>query len=151
MTDLECVLCGGSFTRPNAIGRNPRYCSDECRKYVAAASSAQRTAEYYSRHHERINRTRAESRAALRAEVARLKEAEPCADCGGYFPAVCMDYDHTGTGKVAGVGRLVSANVPMDKIHAEIAKCDLVCANCHRIRTEHRRIHDRESGPSQTS
>lgn len=60
----------------------------------------------------------------------------PCADCGGRFPAVCMDFDHrpgeTKTGEISGFTRGIEA------LKREIAKCDLVCANCHRIRTAKR-------------
>ncbi len=85
-----------------------------------------------------MNKARSEARLALRTEVALLKESSPCSDCGTYFPAVCMDFDHTGTDKVANVARMVSAITPLEKILAEIAKCELVCANCHRLRTARR-------------
>lgn len=77
-----------------------------------------------------------------RSNIARyqeLKEATPCTDCGGTFPFYVMQYDHTGEDKVGCVGSLVHSNVTWPKIEAEIAKCDLVCANCHAIRTHERR------------
>jgi hypothetical protein len=65
--------------------------------------------------------------------VASIK-AKPCMDCGGTFPSCCMDFDHRpGTVKVAGVGQMMWEHI--EKVKAEIEKCDLVCANCHRIRT----------------
>ena len=48
-----------------------------------------------------------------------------------------MDFDHV-RGKTAGISRLLQANVSMTRLLAEIAKCDLVCSNCHRIRTWNR-------------
>lgn len=63
----------------------------------------------------------------------------PCQDCGRSFPAVCMDYDHRpGEVKIKSVSRMVMEHRPWLLIEAEIAKCDLVCANCHRIRTSRR-------------
>lgn len=59
----------------------------------------------------------------------------PCMDCGGSFPIICMDFDHVRGEKVGNVADLVKKNKPFDVILAEIAKCDVVCANCHRIRT----------------
>lgn len=57
----------------------------------------------------------------------------PCVDCGGNFHPCAMDFDHRDPKtKFKDVSRLVS-NVPL--LEAEIKKCDLVCANCHRIRT----------------
>lgn len=62
----------------------------------------------------------------------------PCTDCGNRFPPVCMDWDHLpGQVKVRAVGMMLSYS--REKVLAEIAKCELVCANCHRIRTALRR------------
>jgi hypothetical protein len=67
--------------------------------------------------------------------VTELKR-KPCMDCGGIFPPECMDFDHRDpSDKVQGVSRLVFRRYSRDRILAEIAKCDLICANCHRIRT----------------
>ncbi len=63
----------------------------------------------------------------------------PCMDCEIKYPPYVMDFDHRdGEIKIAGVGRLAS-NAGIEKILAEIKKCDIVCANCHRIRTHKRR------------
>ena len=78
-------------------------------------------------------------RYALIDYVAAIKEMHPCMDCGNNFPACCMDFDHRPEeNKVACVGRLVFSGSLAD-VEAEIAKCDLVCANCHRIRTRDRK------------
>ncbi len=58
----------------------------------------------------------------------------PCMDCGRTFPTVCMDFDHRDrSNKVTNVAAMKHYSV--EKILAEIEKCDLVCASCHRIRT----------------
>lgn len=47
-----------------------------------------------------------------------------------------MDFDHRDPAtKTKAVSQLISECRSMDIILEEIAKCDLVCANCHRIRT----------------
>lgn len=57
-------------------------------------------------------------------------------DCGFYFPAPIMEYDHRpGVIKLDTIAHMVVAQLSWTKIEAEIAKCDLVCANCHRYRT----------------
>lgn len=76
-------------------------------------------------------------RQALADKVEAIKAAASCADCGGSFPPECMDFDHLGD-KVDGVATMVSRTKPWEEIEAEIAKCELVCANCHRIRTKRR-------------
>jgi len=80
-----------------------------------------------------------ESERKLRSKVDALKTMNPCKDCGNKFPAECMDYDHTDpTMKSSGISILVDRNTVWRTILDEIAKCDLVCANCHRIRTKQR-------------
>lgn len=50
-----------------------------------------------------------------------------------------MDFDHRpGKDKVQKVSTMFAAGWNLDVILAEISKCDLVCANCHRIRTRDR-------------
>ena len=79
---------------------------------------------------------RARKAAANQARSDALKGG-PCVDCGGRFPPECMDWDHRpGEVKTAEVGALRSGS--LERMLAEIAKCDLVCANCHRIRTRAR-------------
>jgi hypothetical protein len=73
-------------------------------------------------------------RRGLGERVAELKD-RPCMDCGGSFPSYVMDFDHReGEEKIGGIANLVHSGNWV-KLEAEIAKCDLVCANCHRIRT----------------
>jgi hypothetical protein len=73
-----------------------------------------------------------------RAIVKKAKSV-PCKDCGGKFPTYCMDFDHVpgqGEPKVANIGSSIAkwASDPAS-LKKEIAKCDVICANCHRKRT----------------
>ena len=63
----------------------------------------------------------------------------PCADCGGSFPPCAMDFDHRDSReKRTEVTRMIG-RAGTARILDEIAKCDIVCANCHRLRTFRRR------------
>lgn len=69
----------------------------------------------------------------VKAILARAKNGS-CADCHRTYPSYVMDLDHRpGTDKLFNCsstwGR--SAVEMLD----EIDKCDLVCSNCHRVRT----------------
>lgn len=87
-------------------------------------------------------------KAALRIEIDALKN-NPCMDCGGSFPPIAMDFDHRdATTKVANISLLVvKRTVSRQRIFEEIAKCDLVCSNCHRIRTQNRHLAQRLEQP----
>lgn len=75
---------------------------------------------------------------SVRAAVRELKKA-PCVDCKQSFNPVCMDFDHMpGSIKLGTVAQMQRHG--MRVALAEIAKCELVCACCHRLRTEARRL-----------
>lgn len=66
--------------------------------------------------------------------IRQYKESTPCKDCGNTFPHFVTDFDHLHN-KKANVSWLVKRGASLITIQNEIKKCDLVCANCHRIRT----------------
>ena len=53
-------------------------------------------------------------------------------DCGVQYPFYVMDFDHRGD-KLFNVGS--GRGRSFDAVKAEAAKCDVVCANCHRERS----------------
>ncbi len=71
--------------------------------------------------------------------VEQYKATTPCIDCTTIYPPECMDFDHVRGEKVNNVGTMVTHGWSWEKIATEIEKCELVCANCHRIRTRKRR------------
>lgn len=73
--------------------------------------------------------------------ISMIKESQPCTDCNTFHRFFAMDYDHVRGKKVADLSRMLKkANTDyLSVIFEEIAKCDLVCSNCHRVRTASRR------------
>jgi hypothetical protein len=63
-----------------------------------------------------------------------LLKNRPCLDCGGKFPSCAMDFDHIDGDKVMNIASIVRRCTPAALV-SELKKCELVCANCHRIRT----------------
>jgi hypothetical protein len=59
-------------------------------------------------------------------------------DCGIRYPTYVMDFDHIAGKKRTHIAAM-RGNFAWDQIAAEIAKCEVVCANCHRERTFRRR------------
>ena len=68
-----------------------------------------------------------------------LKLSLGCADCGWNGWARGLDWDHARGAKLRMVAKLINDRWPVEVLIAETAKCDVVCANCHRIRTSERR------------
>ena|ERR1035437_1096164 len=65
----------------------------------------------------------------------------PCMDCGNRYPPECMDFDHRPDAgeKCFEIANKLH-NLRIGSLLAEISKCDVVCSNCHRIRTIKRKI-----------
>lgn len=68
----------------------------------------------------------------------QLKTNRPCADCGRIFPSCSMDFDHIKGHKKFSIGS--GRSMSKKKVLQEINKCELVCANCHRVRTKLRHL-----------
>lgn len=88
------------------------------------------------------------SRAAIQARVRkkrrqkaahiRAAKEKPCADCGHRYPYYVMQFDHVRGSKEFDLCTAASKNASYARIDAEIAKCDVVCANCHAERSHSR-------------
>lgn len=90
--------------------------------------------EHYARNPEKYADRNRRKKEELRLWLDSLKEGKPCRECGQTFPPIAMDWHHRdkeeklftiGSSSIKGYGRA--------KIEAELAKCDLLCAVCHRI------------------
>lgn len=67
--------------------------------------------------------------------LVHAAKAQPCADCGVRYPSYVMDLDHRDrSSKTRHVSAIVTSG-SYQAVKDEIAKCDAVCSNCHRIRT----------------
>lgn len=76
--------------------------------------------------------------ADVRVAIEELK-GRPCMDCGVQYPSYVMQFDHripatkrTHIAQLCGSGHLPT-------VLKEVAKCDVVCANCHHERTHQQR------------
>src|SRR4051812_3051627 len=75
----------------------------------------------------------------------RTHKNRPCTDCGIQYHHAVMQFDHLRDK----LFQLSDPKLrPKHKIIAEIAKCEVVCANCHTMRTYNRR---QNSGDTQSA
>ena len=78
---------------------------------------------------------------SYRRQLAEYFATHPCVDCGESDLRV-LEFDHReGVVKIAEVTLLVNSLVAWERVLAEIEKCDVRCANCHRRRTAERGSH----------
>jgi hypothetical protein len=131
----RCTMCGS--VRPIAEfamkDRRTGRRDTRCRACVAARSRA-----HYEQNREiclaRGKAAKRAYRSRNRVRKAEVLLALECVDCGATDPRI-LDFDHRDrTAKRAEVSRLMSSG-SWSLIVAEIAKCDVRCANCHRRRT----------------
>lgn len=84
-----------------------------------------RKQEIYERRQEQSRR--------LRAWVREYLSSHPCVDCGNPDWRV-LEFDHL-RDKRYSISEMVSMGLGLDTLIAEVAKCEVRCANCHRIKT----------------
>lgn len=101
--------------------------------------------EKYGRNHYQNNkdqyyRRRDERKRWIRKLIQEAKKS-PCTDCGIEYPYYVMDFDHRdGEKKFTNPSNMNRLGWGEQKIIDELAKCDIVCANCHRERTYSRMV-----------
>jgi len=117
--------------RRQSTGRLYAYC-DPCARAYFQVYYQRNKAAYIKRANERLKKD---------ANIMRNAKMQPCAACGCSYPHYVMDFDHRpGEVKCFNLADVVGqTRLSLARLKAEIAKCDVVCANCHRIRTHERR------------
>ncbi len=84
----------------------------------------------------RIRAKTTEYRKRNHAYIRSAKDV-PCTDCGERYPYYVMDFDHL-RDKARNVGTMAQRAVSLATLQLELDKCEVVCSNCHRERTQSR-------------
>ncbi len=122
-------LCGKCKNNPAKDQKRGGYCA-ECHREAGRQNYRENKARYFMKAKERDKQ--------LDELILKYKD-KPCADCGIKYPPYVMDFDHLdGDTKEFGICYMRRHRMAFDKIVAEIEKCEVVCANCHRERTNQR-------------
>jgi hypothetical protein len=135
--DLRCSRCGKSkpveeFSwRRQARRQRDSFCRP-CRSEYGKEHYASNRQRYIAKARSQKQRLMLERTRYL----IRFFEAHPCVDCGEEDPIV-LEFDHV-RDKSFAIGPGLAAR-SWQSILNEMEKCEVVCANCHRRRTAHRR------------
>lgn len=128
----SCEWCKVDFVPAEA---NARFCCADCkghakRKFLAKRQRRYRNAGWPAK----LVRT-----VTAKNVVLDFKKNNPCSICGESDYA-CLDFHHRDPDTKDFAMSHIHKRAGVDKIKAEIAKCIVLCANCHR--KIHRDIRD---------
>ena len=73
-----------------------------------------------------------------RTFLQEYKQGKVCTDCGEDYPYWILEFDHL-SDKSFTIGDISQHKSNIERLKAEIEKCEIVCANCHRNRTFNRK------------
>lgn len=97
-------------------------------------------ARYFQENKKQLAAAQNKRRNVLRRRIQEIKESTPCTDCGIQYPPYVLDFDHLPQFKKAFNVTMLSDCPSALALEEEIAKCEVVCANCHRHRTFMRKV-----------
>jgi len=139
----RCQSCRGTFQPEHG---NQRFCCVDCRQkwqhgYIPSRQICFRCLKVFhpTKRVEVCRSCQGQVNTEKRDYINEFKLKTGCKDCGYRENRVALQYDHLP--QFEKLFELSDAHVkPWCEIMAEIEKCDVVCANCHSIRTANRRI-----------
>lgn len=127
LTEWPCTGCGSVFPAEHYCKRNKKQQAGKAPRHTMCNRCL----------YVKYTRPIAERKAKL---IAQYKLAKGCTDCGYALHPAALEFDHLpGTVKLFNIGEQIG-NRSLESIWTEIDKCDVVCANCHNIRTADRRV-----------
>lgn len=101
---------------------------DQQREYRKKWHAEHYNGEYAKKHRIEVR----ERKRSLQASLMEYKQALGCSMCGESEPC-CLDFHHTGDDKKeSDISQMPNKGLAWETILVEIAKCQVVCANCHR-------------------
>lgn len=137
---MEEIKCCGRCGKDKAVSEF--WVRNKILQAWCKSCHSERHKEYYQKNKQpyldRAKERNTKARKEIREFVASLKD-NPCMDCGNRYPPYVMDFDHrVSSQKRINVSAMARSQFTKEMVLEEVAKCDLVCSNCHRIRTHNR-------------
>lgn len=119
-------LCGVCKTNPARNQKRGGYCT-QCNNEYGRANYKANKERYFKQ---------AKDRDKQLDELINSYKDRPCTDCGIKYPPYVMDLDHVDpSNKFLKLSTMRRRRMSFDLIKEELVKCEVVCANCHRERT----------------
>ena len=110
--------------------RRATYCKNCSRKYIK--EHYVRNKQYYL---EKARKRNSETRERIYEYLGFYLSSHPCVDCGE-DDILILEFDHKERSeKEDSINAMITRRLPFGKLVAEVSKCEVRCANCHRRKT----------------
>lgn len=135
MINITCTKCKkiqpeSEFNWKYKNKKRSKHCKTCSREYVR--KHYERNTEYYLKKAKRNNK---KSKDKCIQYIANYLQTHSCLDCGE-SDILVLEFDHKDRSeKFENVSIILKRKLSFEKLVAEIKKCDIRCANCHRKKT----------------
>ena len=143
--DLVCANCHRNRTQKNIH-------ASKSSEVELPPISVSRYEDWHKNNKDRVSALRKKRRLETSEFIRSLKHNKECLDCHEIFPYWCLDFDHKD-----GIPKSINISLIAGKKHwceerilEEVNKCELRCANCHRIKTVNDKQHLRSNPLDET-
>ncbi len=135
MKSKKCVICK---LKHSILEFNKNRAKKDGLQISCKQCNKKRSAAYYKRktvhHREETKKQKRFLRKRNSQYIWDYLLLHPCVDCGNSNPVV-LEFDHVTGDKLLPISVMIGSCNSLIKINEEIEKCEVRCANCHRIRT----------------
>ena len=138
VTTKSCANQDCSEINPQSISNfNKRAKSPDGLQIYCKTCNSDKLKAHYKNQPERYKEKNKRRKRSRQEFIIAYLLGHPCIDCGE-SDIVVLEFDHVRGSKRKELATLVLDGVSLETLKEEIAKCDVVCANCHRRRTAKR-------------
>ena len=142
-----CLMCGQEFI-PNKYHPQQKFCSTKCKQEYYKRYCSDRNRKYYYSNRERLiearrrryskNRKREierikQYREKVKQFLINYKKNKKCERCGNDDFRVLEFHHRDPAEKDIKISSAIKRGWSISRILKEIEKCQILCANCHRI------------------
>lgn len=114
-------------SKKDGLGANCKTCSGiASRKYYS---------ENKEKHKKLVSKRKQEHKEFLRVKIIDYLKNNCCVDCGE-TNIVVLEFDHL-RDKLRPISEMLANSFSWSNVEKEIKKCEVRCANCHKIKTAH--------------
>jgi hypothetical protein len=103
-----------------------------CKKCMVEFNRNYYQGEAGERHLQQVKERTDKARAEAKEFVYQFLLTHPCQSCGEADPRVLEFHHREPSRKDMDITHMLSGGYSLRRLQAEIAKCDVLCANCHR-------------------